>query len=205
MEVFICVICLTFLKGEPVRSMFFPNRASPYIFMADSLLCLLRWPEEPRKLTAKKNYFRTALVFWQVCLGFFTVSFIFSLFFISFSLLLVVEEWSSELSSSTVYNPCTKICFFEDLTVWGINARLQPCVPLLAGVQDLLHPELHCHRASSDQKSWATVRLWTALPDCFLRLSWTAKYEISWSDLLEWADDVPQRSYDLWWWMTPIH
>lgn len=71
MEVFICVICLTFLKGEPVRSMFFPNRASPYIFMADSLLCLLRWPEEPRKLTAKKNYFRTALVFWQVCLGFF--------------------------------------------------------------------------------------------------------------------------------------
>jgi len=34
------VICLAFLKEEPVRSMFFPNRASPYIFMADSLLCL---------------------------------------------------------------------------------------------------------------------------------------------------------------------
>lgn len=66
------VICLTFLKGEPVRSMFFPNRASPYIFMADSLLYLLRWPEESRRLTAKKKiYLRTAPVCWQIYLGFF--------------------------------------------------------------------------------------------------------------------------------------
>lgn len=129
--------------------------------------------------------------------SFFTVIFILLYFFISFSLLLVVKEWSY---TDNFLPPLSTVHVYQNsvlwrLTVWGINARLQLCVPLHAGVQDLLHPELHCHRVTSPhQESWATVMLWTALLDCFLRLSWAAKYEISQSDLLEWAGDVPQRT-----------
>lgn len=97
--------------------------------MADSLLYLLRWPEESRRLTAKKkkNYFRTA----PVCLfgGFLLVLFFFILYFFFFVGGGKGMKLCSQLSSSTVYNPCTKIKFFEELTVWGINTRLQPCVP----------------------------------------------------------------------------
>lgn len=83
------VICLAFSKEEPVRSTFFPNRAPPYIFMADSRLCLLRWPEGSRRLTAKKF---TSELHWSVGRYFFYLLVFSSLFFISFSLLLVKEQ-----------------------------------------------------------------------------------------------------------------
>lgn len=77
--------------------------------MADSLLCLLRWPEESRRLTAKKKkLLQNCTSLLAGLFGFFSLLVL--LFFIFYFIFFVFRgkgmKLRSQLSSSTDYNPC---------------------------------------------------------------------------------------------------
>lgn len=79
-------------------------------------------------------------------MGFFwPLVFFFIFYFIAFVIVGKGTKLHSQLSSFTVYDLCTKIQFFEEQTMGGVNTRLPPCVGIPASyIQSFVAVE-QCH------------------------------------------------------------